>query len=140
MQNYLWGKRFEALIVDIIFIILVMWIIVAIIYPIITSSENFFVLNYWILVGIVVIMVYFTIMEGKTCQTLGKKLLKIRVEAIEGEMNYTKAFIRSISKILWFPLIVDVILGFLFGDSNDRFLDKVSKTQVVLDNTETEHA
>ena len=29
------------------------------------------------------------------------------------------------------PLIVDVILGFIFGDSNDRILEKISGTYVV---------
>jgi hypothetical protein len=48
-------------------------------------------------------------------------------------MSYKKAFIRNLSKILWLPLILDVILGFLMGDSNDRFLDKVSETYVVMD-------
>ena len=48
--------------------------------------------------------------------------------------DYKKAFIRNLSKIYYFPLIVDVILGFIFGDSNDRILDKISGTYVVSEN------
>jgi len=36
---------------------------------------------------------------------------------------------------LYLPLIVDVLLGFLFGDSNDRILDKISGTYVVNENS-----
>jgi uncharacterized RDD family membrane protein YckC len=90
-------------------------------------------LNYWIFIGAILIIVYFTYMEGKTSSTFGKRLFKLRVEAVKGSMDYKKAFIRNLSKILWLPLILDVILGFLMGDSNDRFLDKVSETYVVMD-------
>jgi len=134
MGNNLWGRRFAALIMDIIVITLLMWIITAIVYPIIAWLGIFSILNYWIVLEIVLIITYFTIMEGKTGSTLGKKLLKIRVNSIEGELTYRMAFIRDLSKILWFPLIIDLILGLLFVESNDRILDKISKTSVVLNN------
>ena len=72
-------------------------------------------------------------MEGKTSSTLGKKLFKLKVKAVQDNMNFKKAFIRNISKILWLPLILDVLLGFLLVDSKDRYLDKVSGTFVVMD-------
>jgi hypothetical protein len=49
-------------------------------------------------------------------------------------VGYKKAFIRSLSKIYYFPLILDIILGFIFGDSNDRILDKISGTYVISEN------
>ncbi|MCE7698852.1 MAG: RDD family protein [Methanobacterium paludis] len=69
-------------------------------------------------------------MEGKDGATLGKIMMKLKVNAADGDMNYKKAFLRNLSKILWIPLVLDVILGFIFGDSNDRFLDGVSNTVV----------
>jgi uncharacterized RDD family membrane protein YckC len=133
MENF-WGRRFAALMVDIIILTLFMYIVSSIIFLLFAKLGSFSVLNYWILIGAIIIIVYFTYMEGKTSSTLGKRLLKLRVMAVQGDMNYKKAFIRSLSKILYLPLIVDVLLGFLFGDSNDRILDKASGTYVVSGN------
>ena len=130
MQN-LWGRRFVALIVDIIILTLFMYIITAVIFLLFAGVGIFSVLNYWIFMAAIIIIVYFTFMEGKTNSTLGKNLLKLQVMTYNGNMGYKKAFIRSLSKILYIPLIVDVLLGFIFGDSNDRILDKVSGTYVV---------
>ncbi len=129
MQN-LWGRRFLALIIDVIIVTLALWIISAVIYPLIVVTNLFMVLNYWPVLAAFIIMGYFTYMEGKDGATLGKILMKIKVNAAEGDMNYKKAFLRSLSKILWIPLVLDLILGFIFGDNNDRFLDGFSKTTV----------
>lgn len=138
MENF-WGRRFAALMVDIIILTLFMYIVSSIIFLLFAKLGSFSVLNYWILIGAIIIIVYFTYMEGKTSSTLGKRLLKLRVMAVQGDMNYKKAFIRSLSKILYLPLIVDVLLGFLFGDSNDRILDKASRTYVVSGNDLRKH-
>ena len=130
MENS-WGRRFAALIVDIIILTLFMYIITAVIFLLFAGVGIFSVLNYWIFMAAIIIIVYFTFMEGKTNSTLGKNLLKLQVMTFNGNMSYKKAFIRSLSKILYIPLIVDVLLGFIFGDSNDRILNKVSGTYVV---------
>ena len=130
-MEILWGRRFVALIVDIIILTLFMYIITAVIFLLFAGVGIFSVLNYWIFMAAIIIIVYFTFMEGKTNSTLGKNLLKLQVMTFNGNMGYKKAFIRSLSKILYVPLIVDVLLGFIFGDSNDRILDKVSDTYVV---------
>ena len=130
MENF-WGRRFAALLVDIVIITLLLWIISSLIFLLMAGLGIFSVLNYWIFIGAILIIVYFTYMEGKTSTTLGKRLFKLKVKAKDGDMNYKTAFIRNLSKILWVPLIVDVILGFIFVDSNDRILDKVSGTYVV---------
>ncbi len=130
MEN-LWGRRFAALIVDIIILTLFMYILSSIVFLLFAGLGIFSVLNYWIFFAAIIIILYFTYMEGKTSSTLGKRLLKLEVVAVKDNINYKKAFIRNLSKILYLPLIVDVILGFIFVDSNDRFLDKVSGTYVV---------
>jgi uncharacterized RDD family membrane protein YckC len=130
MENF-WGQRFKALLVDIIIITLILWIISSLVFLLMAGIGIFSVLNLWIFIGAILIIVYFTYMEGKTSSTLGKRLFKLKVKAKDGDMNYKKAFIRNLSKILWIPLIVDVILGFIFVDSNDRILDQVSGTYVV---------
>jgi len=141
MENF-WGRRFAALLVDIFILTLIMYILSSIIFLLFAKMGSFSVLTYWIFIGAIIIIVYFTYMEGKKGSTFGKRLLKLKVVAVKGDMNYTKAFIRSLSKILYLPLIVDVLLGFLIGDSNDRILDKVSgtyvseNTKIVKDNDE----
>jgi uncharacterized RDD family membrane protein YckC len=136
MEN-LWGKRFVALLVDIIILTLFMYVVSAVVFLLFAQMGIFSALNYWIFIAAIIIIVYFTFMEGKTNSTLGKKLLNLKVKAVNGNMGYKKAFIRSLSKIFYFPLIVDVGLGFVFGDSNDRILDKISGTYVILeDNNE----
>ena len=132
MENF-WGRRFAALLVDIVIVTLLLWIISSLIFLLMAGLGIFSVLNYWIFIGAILIIVYFTYMEGKTSSTLGKRLFKLKVKAKDGDMNYKTSFIRNLSKILWVPLIVDVILGFIFVDSNDRFLDQVSGTYVVND-------
>jgi uncharacterized RDD family membrane protein YckC len=130
MENF-WGRRTIALIVDIIILTLFMWILSAIVFVITAGVGIFSLLSYWIFIGAIIIIAYFTYMEGKTSTTLGKRMFNLQVVADNGEMDYRKAFIRNLSKILYLPLILDLILGFIFGKSNDRFLDKVSGTYVV---------
>ena len=129
MQNF-WGRRFLALIIDAVTVTLVLWVISAVIYPLIAVANIFTVLNYWLVLAAFIIVGYFTYLEGKDGATLGKIMMKLKVNAADGDMNYKKAFLRNLSKILWIPLVLDVILGFIFGDSNDRFLDGVSNTVV----------
>jgi uncharacterized RDD family membrane protein YckC len=129
MQNF-WGRRFLALIIDAVTVTLVLWVISAVIYPLIAVANIFMVLNYWLVLAAFIIVGYFTYMEGKDGATLGKIMMKLKVNAADGDMNYKKAFLRNLSKILWIPLVLDVIFGFIFGDSNDRFLDGVSNTAV----------
>jgi hypothetical protein len=47
-------------------------------------------------------------------------------------LTYTQALIRSISKVYWFPIIIDVVLGKISG--NTRILDKISRTVVLNEN------
>lgn len=129
-MEYFWGRRFVALIFDGIILTLVMWILSSMIYPLIVATSTFTVLNYWLVPTALLIITYFTYMEGKNGTTLGKSVMNLRVKAFNGEMTYKTAFIRNLSKILWVPLLLDLFLGYLFGDSNDRFLGQVSNTQV----------
>lgn len=131
-MEYYWVRRLEALIVDIIILSLFMWILSILLFWISAGVGVFSVLNYWIYIAALIIIAYFTYMEGKTGSTFGKRLLNLKVEAKEGDMDYKKAFIRNLSKILYLPLIVDFILGYIFGESKDRILDKASGTYVVL--------
>ncbi len=127
----LWGKRFTALLIDIIAVTLVTWIISALIYPLIAMAGIFSILNYWLILTIILIMGYFTYLEGKYSTTLGKQVIKLKVITDEGKMDYKKACLRNISKILWIPLILDVIVASAAKISKIRYLDKIASTNVV---------
>ncbi len=132
MQEF-WGGRLAALIVDAIFITLLMWVGTAILYPLIAWVNIYPILNYWIILWGVLILLYFTIMEGKWSTTLGKGLFKLKVQNVDGVMNYKVAFLRNISKFLWIPLVVDVAVGFSRGETGTRkrYLDPVAGTTVI---------
>ena len=134
MEN-LWGKRFLALLIDILVLTLILWIFTALIYPLIAVANTFGVLNYWLIVAALIIIGYFTYFEGSFGRTPGKDVMKIKVTADNGNINHQKAFIRNLSKILWFPLIIDVILGYIAGNSKLRYLDKLAGTDVVMAET-----
>jgi len=132
MQEF-WGGRLAALIIDAIFITLLMWVVTAILYPLIAWANLYPILNYWIILWGILILLYFTVMEGKWSTTLGKGLFKLKVQAVDGTMNYKKAFLRNISKFLWIPLVVDLAIGFSRGETGirRRYLDQVAGTNVV---------
>lgn len=132
MQQY-WGGRLIALIIDAIFTSLFLWVLTALIYPLIALTNIYLVLNYWLIIAGIVILLYFTVMEGKWSTTLGKGLLKLKVQAVDGDMDYKKALIRNLSKFLWIPLVVDVLVGFATGEKENkqRYLDKFAQTRVV---------
>lgn len=131
MQN-LQNKRLAALIIDALIITLIIWLLSALVYPLIALAGGFSVLNYWLLLTVIVIIAYFTYMEGSSCATFGKNLMKIKVTADENKMDYKKAFIRNLSKILWVPLILDVLAIYASNSSKIRYLDEVAGTNVII--------
>jgi uncharacterized RDD family membrane protein YckC len=131
MQGF-WGIRLAALIVDGIFITLLTWVLTALIYPLIALTGGFAVMNFWLIVWGIIILIYFTVMEGKWSTTLGKGLFKLKVQAKDGEMGYKTALLRNLSKFLWIPLVVDIAIGFMGEkESKERYLDRVAGTRVV---------
>ena len=130
MQSLL-KERFFALIIDILVVTLVTWIIGALLYPLIALAGGFGIFNYWVILTILLIIGYFTYLEGNYSTTFGKTIMKIKVTADEGELNYQKAFLRNLSKILWIPLILDVLVGYAYGGSKIRYLDKIAGTGVM---------
>lgn len=128
----LWGKRIVALIVDFLIITLLLYVIVAVIYPVIALTKLFIVFNYlWIPIAAILIVAYFTYFEGKYGTTPGKNFMNLRVRPLKGNMTNKKAFIRNLSKILWLPLIIDILIGFAQSKPRERYLDRVAKTEVI---------
>jgi uncharacterized RDD family membrane protein YckC len=79
-----------------------------------------------------VYVVYSAIMESSRGSTVGKRMMGLRVTAIDGVMTFEKALKRNISKIYWVALVLDLLIGFFTeGDPRQRYLDKVAGTTVV---------
>jgi uncharacterized RDD family membrane protein YckC len=130
MQKLLY-KRLIALLIDALIITLFLWLIAALVYPMVLLTKTFSIFNNWPLAAAIAIIGYFTYMEGKKGFTIGKETMKIKVIALNDEMDYKRAFIRNLTKIYWFPLIPDFFLGWVIGDTNRRFFDHIASTQVI---------
>lgn len=137
MQN-LYIKRLIALIIDAIAVTLVIWILSALIYPLIALTGLYGVLNYWFILAVILILGYFTYLESHYGQTLGKNIMKIKVMTDNSELTTKKAFIRNLSKTLWIPLVLDILIGYFNGKPKIRYLDKVAGTNVIDLNIEEE--
>ena len=134
----LFAKRAGAYIIDFFVVSAFMWILSYLAYFAINYLNMFQVYHYAIFILPILILLYFTLMEGSIGATVGKRLMFIEVISTatnsRGRVQYTKitykqAFIRSISKIYWVIIIFDILLGKISG--NTRILDKIAKTTVV---------
>lgn len=125
------GKRFLNLIIDRIFMI-IMTVIIASIYGVFlgltnpSAVDNFEVskvMEY--VLGAIISIVYYTLMEATTGRTIGKLITKTKVVDTEGNKpDFGTIFIRSLSRIVPFDA-----LSFLFGDNG--WHDSWSNTRVV---------
>ncbi len=88
------------------------------------------------LVGLVIVWGYYTLFEGATNATIGKRIMELHIRPLRGRMSFTKAFIRNFTKA-WIPIIgllflLDLIIGLATeGDPRQRFSDVVADTSVV---------
>src|SRR6266508_3899649 len=55
--------------------------------------------------------VYSLLLEGLVRGTIGKKLLSIRVVALDGNLDLVHTIIRNISKVYWLFFLIDLLLG-----------------------------
>ena len=103
----------------------------------------FQIYHYFVFVLPILILLYFTILEKSIGATIGKRLMFIEVKSTvprrgrlgrDYSLTFSQALIRSLSKIYWFPIIIDVILGRITGKT--RLLDGITRTTVVEENTD----
>lgn len=84
-------------------------------------------------ITIVIWIVYFTYLEGRNGQTIGKMALRIKVVREKGTLDYGTSFVRNILRIIdWLPFVY--ILGFIVGlasENNQRIGDHAARTVVV---------
>src|SRR5206468_9680037 len=67
--------------------------------------------------------------EALFSATIGKRLLKLRVVAIDGNLDIMHCVIRNISKIYFLPFLLHVIIGGVTqGDPRQRLFDRLART------------
>lgn len=136
-------KRTIAYILDFFVVSAFMWIISYFAYFFINYLNMFQIYHYFVFILPILILAYFTILEKNLGATVGKRLMFIEVKSTvpkrgrlgrDYSISYAQALIRSLSKIYWFPIIIDVILGKITGKT--RLLDGITRTTVVEENTD----
>ena len=132
----LFKKRVLAYVADYFVVTAIMWIIAQLLAIIILPYTAFFIYDYFIILLPFVGLIYFVVLESKIGATVGKHLLFLKVVSsgnagYNTNISYSQSLIRNLSKIYWLPIIIDLIIGRLFGHSNERILGKLSRTEVV---------
>ena len=131
-------RRVIAYILDFFVVSAFMWIFSYFAYFFINYLNMFQIYHYFIFILPILILVYFTVLEKNLGATVGKRLMFIEVKSTVAKrsrngrnynLSYGQAFIRSLSKIYWFPIVIDVILGKIAGKT--RLLEGFSRTTVV---------
>jgi uncharacterized RDD family membrane protein YckC len=142
LQN-LWTRRAIAFIIDSLILLVVLAVLSAvlaiILAPVLVFSWDAysgFFSGFSAIFGLIIVWGYYVALEGSAGATIGKRFMELKVRSLTGNMNYTKAFVRSFTKA-WLPLFtalfaLDLIIGFLTeGDPKQRFSDVVADTAVV---------
>ena len=89
--------------------------------------------DFWLASLFIVILTlfYWSFLEWMFGQSIGKILMKLKVESINGkELSASQAIIRNFSKVSSIILFFDV-LYMLLSKGNQRFFEKLSHTIVV---------
>ena len=79
----------------------------------------------------VALFLYWTYTEGTTGQSIGKKIMKIKVTDLEGEpIDVSRSMYQALGKAFLMPL--DVIVGLMmYQDKEQRLFNHLSETIVV---------
>ena len=128
-------KRIISFLVDFIFIGLILGLIFILL---IVLKINITIPNYmYFVIFIITLILYKIILESFVSTTVGKKLVGIKIETIEGEkIGFSKALIRNISIVLDIITLGIGYLLILFNKEKMALHDMVAKTIVVNDEME----
>ena len=145
VQNH-WARRLIALVIDTVIVTVALVIIAVVVsIPFIiglsfsTATGGVFPAwwNAWWgvwLGGLIplVVFLYFLLAEGLYGRTLGKEIMGLRVQRVDGKpMDLRSSFVRNISKIYWVLLLIDVAVGLgTHGEMSQKWSDRYIGTKV----------
>ena len=122
-----WIKRVIAIIIDAIVLA-----VVTVVLNALFQNALFALGLWWTFITGLIWLLYSALLEGSSGRaTIGKRVMRLQVVAIDGVMNLEKALIRNISKIHVLFLLLDWIMGIAtHGDPRQRYLDRIARTTV----------
>ena len=79
-----------------------------------------------------ILFVYFFLAEGLYGRSIGKEIMGLRVERVDGKpVDFRSSPIRNISKIYWVLLLIDVLVGLgTHGEMSQKWSDRFIGTKV----------
>lgn len=82
----------------------------------------------------ILFILYFSVLELKTKQTVGKIIMNIYVESKKKELRYWQCIVRSLFLLPFFPFILLWIIDpvyLFFNKDNQRLTEYLSRTKVI---------
>jgi uncharacterized RDD family membrane protein YckC len=143
VQNH-WARRLIAFIIDVVIVSVALAVIAAITalsfligygFPTTTSAFSTS-LGWWGFwfggVSSLVLFIYFFLAEGIYGRTIGKQILGLGVERLDGKpLDFRSSLIRNLSKISWILLLLDVLVGLgMHGEMSQKWSDRFVGTKV----------
>ncbi len=143
VQNH-WARRLIAVIIDTVIISVALAIIAAVAaIPFLiglglTTATAFPAWGaswwgFWAAGAIpLVLFLYFFLAEGLYGRTLGKEIMGLRVERVDGtRLDFRSSLVRNVSKIFWVLLLLDVLVGLgTHGEVSQKWSDRYIGTKV----------
>ena len=127
------SKRIIAYVLDFFVVSAVMWILSYFIFALMGARNIYQVYQYFPYAIPVLILVYFILCEKLFAASIGKSIMRLQVKSENGrDINWPQAIVRNLTKIYWFPIIFDWIIGRILR--RDRILNSITKTKVIKDN------
>lgn len=125
-------RRVIAYILDFFVVSAFMWIITYFLSLLVQPADSHQVYQVLPFVAAVLILVYFAVCEKLFGATVGKSLMYLGVKSENGaDISWLQAIVRNVTKILWFPIIFDWLIGKFMN--NDRLFNVITRTVVFND-------
>lgn len=129
-----WTDRFLAWLIDFVIISIISTSVIFALFGTIDydiDESSFWVKNSQYIPTSIIFFVYWTILEYKTGQTIGKKILNLKTTNVTGKMpNLKGVMISSFGKAFLLP--VDVILGWMLtNERRQRIFNRLGDTLVI---------
>lgn len=128
-QSADWRKRTYAFLVDFAIAFSVFMVLPSFLSSL--ASGATFLEYFNVILFLALFWIYLTLLEGFVGQTLGKRILGLRVMQIDGKkLSYDHAAVRNFGTVFLLPL--DLLIGIRLGDKRFlRYFDKFSGTTVI---------
>lgn len=136
VQNH-WARRLIAIIIDAVIVFAAVVAVSAVFAALFLISFGLFspVLAFTALFGAwwgIWLFVYSFLAEGLYSRTIGKQIMGLRVETVDGrQIDFRQSLVRNISKIYWVLLLLDVVIGLAMpGEMSQKWTDRYIGTKV----------